>query len=73
MKLKGGLRESKPCLFGLYDECRIIKYASSALKKEGIEYGDKEFVKIYCGLCIKAVYARAHLEKAENIKVVNTL
>ena len=68
------LRENtRPCLFGLYSECRVIKLAKKALEKEGIEYGNKEFVKIYCGMCVKAMYAKAHLERAQSIKVVNTL
>ena len=64
---------TKPCLFKLYEECRIVKLASKALQKENIEYGDKEFVKTYCSMCIKAIYAQAHLKRAEEMKIVNTL
>lgn len=66
-------REPPKCIFRLHERCLVWEVVGEKLREEGIEFGSKEFVKVYCGLCIKAVYAKAHLSRAENIKVVNTL
>lgn len=67
------LKGKKGCLFGLYPKCHVWEMAGKTIQKAGIEWGSEKYVKVYCAMCIKAIYAKAHLEKAENIKVVNTL
>lgn len=62
----------KPCLFNLHDECIVWKYTGKTIEKT-MTWGDERFVKLYCSLCIKSVYAKAHLQRAEALKVVNTL
>ena len=65
------------CLFGLYKECRIISIICSneGLKERCIEvtteYGSEKFIKTYCAMCIKSVYAKA--KKHIKMTVVNTL
>jgi len=66
-------QQPRPCLFRLHEECQVWQLVGKQLEEEGVKWGSEKFVKLYCGLCIKAVYARAHLEKAQGVKVVNTL
>jgi hypothetical protein len=35
------------------------------------KYGSEEFIKVYCGMCVKAIYAKA--KKHIKMTVVNTL
>ena len=37
------------------------------------KYGSKEFMVIFCGLCIKSVYAKAKRKLVNKFSVVNTL
>jgi hypothetical protein len=65
------------CLFGLHGECRVVKVIceNDAFKQRCIEltaeYGSEKFIKTYCSMCIKSVYAKA--KKHIRMTVVNTL
>lgn len=64
----------KPCLIGLYEKCRIYDNIKDLIKQEKApEWGTPEWMKVYCAMCLKAVYAQAHLKRADEVKVVNTL
>ena len=73
MRIRGGgsERKSRPCLLKLHDYCHVYELVKGV--DDVPEWGSREWVKTYCAMCIKAIYARAHLEKAESMKVVNTL
>lgn len=50
---------SKKCIFGLYEYCIVLNNLGCERK----EWGTKEWVRIYCSMCIKTVYAKAKIEK----------
>lgn len=66
-------KQPRPCLFKLHETCQVWQLIGQQLEEQGITWGSPEFVKIYCAMCVKAIYARAHLERAQSMKVVNTL
>jgi hypothetical protein len=65
------------CLFNLYAECRVVKVIceNEAFRDRCMEitsmYGSEKFIKTYCAMCIKSVYAKA--KKHIKMTVVNTL
>lgn len=68
------------CLFNLYDQCIVLrelvnhhKNNKALVRRLNAKWGSPEWVRIYCAMCMKSVYAKAHLNKSINIRVVNTL
>jgi len=67
------------CLFNLYKECRVIKTLAYSETQEAVlraqelarEFGSEKFIKVYCSMCIKSVYAKS--KKQVRLSVVNTL
>jgi hypothetical protein len=62
--------ETKKCIIRLRKYCVVYE---SLIQDEKEKYGSKEFMVIYCGLCIKSVYAKAKRKLVNKFSVVNTL
>lgn len=60
-----------PCIFDLHEHCIVLERLGK--KKEEVDWGDKEWVRIYCGMCVKTIYAKSRIENIKDIRVVNTL
>ena len=74
MVIRAPGRQTRKCLFRLYDTCSVWELVGKQIEdEEGVKWGSERFVKVYCAMCMKAAYAKAHLERAQSIKVVNTL
>jgi len=63
------------CLFPLREECKVAKrLIEQAGDKVDIgKWGTDEWVKIYCAMCVKALYAKAKFKAVSKYSVVNTL
>ncbi len=60
------------CPFGLHKYCIIITNKEAYKVKH--EFLDDEFIKLYCSMCIKSMYARAKARiSRKTYVVVNTL
>jgi hypothetical protein len=62
--------EVKKCIIGLRRHCIVY---DALVSDERQKYGTKEFVITYCGMCIKATYAKAKKKLMSKFSVVNTL
>ena len=58
----------KKCPFLLFDKCVVFDDA-----KDKSEFLSKDWVRTYCSMCVKSIYARAKLLRETEVKVVNTL
>ena len=72
--------EAKPCIIGLYDRCRVYEFLRNKYEKLGMgqklveleaKFGEVEWLKTYCSMCVKAAYAKS--KKDIKYTVVNTL
>jgi hypothetical protein len=63
------------CLFKLYRVCNIINVLCQDQHQQSCdkakEFGSEKFVKLYCAMCIKSLYAKRF--KLIKYSVVNTL
>lgn len=57
------------CIFALRKECIVVERVKSVES----EYGSTKFVQLYCGMCVKSMYARAKHRLINRFSVVNTL
>jgi len=64
---KVGMSDYK-CLFDLHKYCIVL----SKIETKHM-YGEDEFIRIYCSMCVKSVYAKAKLRISKRFTVVNTL
>ena len=56
------------CLFDLHKYCIVL----SKIETKHY-YGTDEFIKLYCSMCVKSVYAKAKARISKRFVVVNTL
>jgi len=56
------------CLFDLHKYCIVL----SRVETKHF-YGTDEFIKLYCSMCVKSVYAKAKARISKRFVVVNTL
>ena len=56
------------CLFDLHKYCIVMNRVEPR-----VMFGDVEFVKLYCSMCVKARYAKAKFKLINRYSVVNTL
>lgn len=56
------------CLFNLHKYCIVLNKIQTKYY-----YGEDEFIRMYCGMCVKTVYAKAKLRLSRRYSVVNTL
>jgi hypothetical protein len=61
------------CLFKLYRACNIINTLCQDQQScdKAKDFGSEKFVKLYCAMCIKSLYAKRF--KLIKYSVVNTL
>lgn len=58
------------CPFQLHGECVVYPY----VKDNGeLVFLNKEWVSMYCGMCVKTAYAKSRLRFLKHLSVVNTL
>jgi hypothetical protein len=62
------MSERYKCLFDLHKYCVVL-----AKVETKHFYGDDEFIKLYCSMCVKSVYAKAKARISKRYIVVNTL
>jgi len=58
----------KPCIFNLHTYCLV----ADKIELE-VRYGSIDFIKVYCGMCVKSMYAKAKHKLVNKFSVVNTL
>jgi hypothetical protein len=56
------------CLFNLHNKCIVL-----AKIQTRHYYGEDEFIRMYCSMCVKSMYARAKMRISKRYVVVNTL
>jgi len=65
------------CLFPIRRECKVIErlYEQMGDKAKEItsKWGTDEWIKIYCAMCVKSLYAKAKFKAVSKYSVVNTL
>ena len=65
------MSEVKRCIIRLRRYCTAYE---NLMQDEKQKYGTKEYVALYCSMCIKAVYAKAKQKPPPHrFSVVNTL
>jgi len=64
------MSERTYCLFNLHSYCLVKERLGNKLE---LEFGSVEFVKLYCGLCVKSMYAKSKFKLINRFSVVNTL
>jgi hypothetical protein len=62
------MSERYKCLFNLHKYCIVLSRVETKHY-----YGTDEFIKLYCSMCVKSVYAKAKSRIAKRFVVVNTL
>ena len=66
------------CLFSIHRRCvvleKLLERLSEDKAKELLQkWGTDEWVKLYCAMCVKSLYARAKFKAVNRYSVVNTL
>ena len=56
------------CLFNLHNKCIVLAKIEAKHM-----YGEDEFIRMYCSMCVKSMYARAKMRMSKRYIVVNTL
>jgi len=60
------------CLFGLHRYCVVAeRLERSDVEIEG--WGSADWIRIYCSMCIKSIYAKSKMKEHKKYIVVNTL
>ena len=67
------------CLFSIHRKCVVLEKLLESLKDEKQKqellqkWGTDEWVKLYCAMCVKSLYAKAKFKAVNRYSVVNTL
>ena len=66
------------CLFSLHRKCVVLEKLLEQLPEDKAKellqkWGSDEWIKLYCAMCVKALYARAKFKAVQRYSVVNTL
>lgn len=66
------------CLFSLHRKCVVLEKLLEQLPEDKAKellqkWGTDEWVKLYCAMCVKSLYAKAKFKAVNRYSVVNTL